>query len=129
MLKKSINFLKYLITMQWVFDTFNKFGSGFNYITYQSKTFGYLIYFYKILLVVAIIALICLKIWKSMKINKLDSEKEEKDKKEIDKDNENANNKGDFDNKADNGSSNIRSDSIVNRPENRVTSDERWKNY
>lgn len=123
-MKKAIYFLKYLITLQWVFDTFKKFGGSFNYVTYHSKTFGYIIYFYKILLVVSIIALIFLKIWKSMKINKLD-DTEEKEKKE----NINLEEINNNDNKADNGSTLIRSDSIVNRPENRVTSDERWKNY
>lgn len=126
-MKKAINFLKYLITLQWLFDTFNKFGSGFNHITYHSKLFGYIIYFYKILLVVSIIALICLKIWKSLKINKLDSD----DKKD---DENNNNDKTDNyeingDNKNNNGLNNIRSDSNVNRPENKITSDERWKNY
>jgi len=59
-----------------------------------------------------------------MKINKLDAEEEEKEKNENEKLEESNYN----DDKADNGScSNIRSDSIVNRPENRVTSDERWK--
>jgi hypothetical protein len=124
-LKKAVNFLKYLITLQWVFDTFNKLGCGFKQVTYHSKTFGYIIYFYKILLVVSIIALICLKIWKSLKINKLDTDKEDIQRDDIEETNKNDNNKENKNNIV----NNTRSDSVLNRPENKVTSDERWKNY
>lgn len=66
-----------------------------------------------------------------MKINKLDTDdKEDKENNELDGGNNNDGNEHNYNNKkVDNGNTEIRSDSLVSKPENRVTSDERWKNY
>ena len=60
-----------------------------------------------------------------MKINKLDTDKEDIQRDDIVETNKNDNNKENKNNIVDN----TRSDSFVIRPENKVTSDERWKNY
>lgn len=120
--------MTYLIKFQWLFDTFKGLGGGIQYISHNSKIFGYVIYFYKISVIVSLIALIFLKIWKMNKMNKLDREDNQYEN-DLDNKNDSSNKNLNPIGKIDvNNNNHINADSNKSKQE-LVSSEEIWKNF